>query len=60
MTLLLLALLAWLVLSVCGSCGVVVSERRLRLTRPTLRIILAVTLVEFVLLLAWGLIWRPR
>ena len=60
MTILLLLLVAWLVLSVCETCACSVRERRLRLTQPTLRLILAVALVELVLLLAWGLFLRPR
>jgi hypothetical protein len=57
---LLLIVFAWLVLSVCGTCGGLVRERRFRLTRPALRMILALTLLEFVLVLAWGLVLRPR
>jgi hypothetical protein len=59
-TILLLVLVAWLVLTVCETGACAVRERRLRLTRPTLRVILAVTIVELGLLLAWGLFLRPR
>ena len=59
-TIVLLALIAWLVLSVCETCACTVRERRLRLTRPALRVILALTLVELGLVLAWGLFLRPR
>ena len=60
LTILLLLLLAWLVLSVCETGACSIRDRRLRLTQPTLRLILAVALVELVLLLAWGLFLRPR
>ena len=59
-TILLLVLLAWLLLSVCETCAYSVRERRLRLTQPTLRLILAVAVLELVLLLVWGLFLRPR
>ena len=59
-TILLLILLAWLLLSACQTCAYSVRERRLRLTRPTLRLILAFAVLELVVLLAWGLFLRPR
>jgi hypothetical protein len=57
---LLLTVLAWLLLSACGSAGCLVRERRIRLSRPALRFILALTICEFALVLAWGLVLRPR
>jgi hypothetical protein len=57
---LLLVVLAWLLLSVCGTCGCLVREHRMRLTRPALRLVLALTIVELALVLAWGLVLRPR
>jgi hypothetical protein len=53
-------LVAWIVLSACQTCAYSVRERRIRLTQPTLRLILAVAVVELVLLLVWGAFLRPR
>jgi hypothetical protein len=60
LTILVLVLVAWLVLALCESGAQSVRARRLQLTRPTVRLILIVAIVELVLLLAWGLFLRPR
>ncbi len=60
LTVLLLVLVAWLVLTVGETCACAVREHQLRLIRPTLRLILALTIVELALVLAWGLFLRPR
>ena len=59
-TIVLVLLVAWIVLSTCQTCAYSVRERRIRLTQPTLRLILAVAVVELVLLLVWGAFLRPR
>ena len=57
---LLLALVAWLALTLAESCAGTIREHRLRLIRPALRLILVLTIAELLLVLAWGLFLRPR
>lgn len=57
---LILALLAELVLLGAESLTGSIRERRRRLVRPSRRAILALTIVEIVLVLVWGLFLRPH
>jgi hypothetical protein len=57
---LVLVLLAGLVVDTPGALRGLVSERRLRFARPAVRAVVAVTLVELVIVLLWGLFLRPR
>jgi hypothetical protein len=57
---LLLVIIAQVVLMAIGSTAGSVRERRMHVRRPERRAIVALVLVELVVLLAWGLMLRPR
>jgi hypothetical protein len=60
LAILLLVILALIVSMAVGSTAGSFRERRIHVRRPERRAIVALVLVEAVLLLAWGLILRPR
>ncbi len=56
---LLLALVAALLSVVAGALDTLVKERRARVVRPPLRLLVVLTGIELLLVLLWGLVVRP-